>query len=479
MFNRPKVNVLSPHGASPKRLPFSDIQNISPHAEVSESKGLDNFDWNRKLNLKKVQQKKKFVVEVAEDKGNDENSCSPSTTEAAFGRRRRTPPPPHGRLSRKNVSEVKDTEDEDDAYVSYQDSSPRYEEKDVQHENLLRIAHSLSPKSSEAKAETSPSGVKGPPSSMVSPKQTPLKSRTSQLLVGSPLLNVTKREIEMSPQTPDMSVSPSDQKTPPEHSPSPSLSLRSDSKDTSPPPRPQHKLSPHHRHHHYSEDAHDHQYDQYDANYDFSADECGGPYGEGADEYTFDDCDDDEHDDQARGFEITSQECYVCDSYHEAGEEKQAYDDESQHTTTTTTASLNALTPVRLRVTRTVEVTDDEVDSPLSTSSAIADHTDYDIEQLFSKVRHNRMDEVKVLLRQGTSARLKDSNGNSLLHICAQNNLRKMASLVLEHGADINAENKKGTTPLDYCDNYHFDQLGEWFVQNGGDNGHTNLLRAS
>jgi ankyrin repeat protein len=50
-----------------------------------------------------------------------------------------------------------------------------------------------------------------------------------------------------------------------------------------------------------------------------------------------------------------------------------------------------------------------------------------------------------------------------------------MASLILDYGADINAENKKGTTALDYCDNYHFDKLGDWFVQNGGDNGPTNI----
>lgn len=45
-----------------------------------------------------------------------------------------------------------------------------------------------------------------------------------------------------------------------------------------------------------------------------------------------------------------------------------------------------------------------------------------------------------------------------------------MASLCLTHGADINAMNKKGLTPLDYCDMYHFSKLGEWFVMMGGEN---------
>merc|ERR1712167_92816 len=93
--------------------------------------------------------------------------------------------------------------------------------------------------------------------------------------------------------------------------------------------------------------------------------------------------------------------------------------------------------------------------------------TEMEIENLFSKVRHNRIEDVKHILVCGTDVGIKDTNGNSLLHICAQNNLKRMASLVLGYGANINAENKKGITALDYCDNYHFDKLGDWFVQNG------------
>ena len=58
-----------------------------------------------------------------------------------------------------------------------------------------------------------------------------------------------------------------------------------------------------------------------------------------------------------------------------------------------------------------------------------------------------------------------------MLHVCAQNNLKKMANLCIKNGCDLNAVNKKGMTPLDYCDMLKFDPLGEWMVAMGGENG--------
>ena len=459
MFNRPKV--LSPHGDSPKRSPFTDLKNVSHQDEAKESKGLDNFDWNRKLNLKKTEKvrstKKKFVVKVAEEKINNEN-YSPNTRAAysAFGRK--TSPSSSLSSCASRRGECKDSEEltDEDISISYEESSPRYESKDVQHENLLRLAHALSP--SQSQESTNPSSLKGPPTDMISPPPT-LRNRSS-LLVGSPLLNVTKREVELSPQTPDMSVSPSQQVTPPHLN---SLGLGDDcseSKSTcaSTITSKEDKLV-------ISDDcqnSYEHSYqnqEQYAENYHYES-------GEYHDQYT---------EDQSVDFQITNQE-YYSDTYHQqVAEEKHS---EEVYTSPT---SLQALTPVKLKASMTVvveHVTEEKsvVDSPDSTSSGVTNlSTELLVEQLFSKVRHNRIEEVKKMLDEGTNMKIKDSNGNSLLHICAQNNLKKMANLVLKYGADINAENKKGITALDYCDNYHFEKLGDWFVQNGGDNGHANL----
>mmetsp|Transcript_36368 Transcript_36368/g.67735 ORF Transcript_36368/g.67735 Transcript_36368/m.67735 type:complete len:476 (+) Transcript_36368:94-1521(+) len=473
MFNRPKV--LSPNGTSPKRSPFTDIQNLSPiPGEDKESKGLDNFDWNRKLNLKKTAKarpKKKFVIEVAEEKNNSENySPNSKTAYSAFGRSA-----VRNRSLTSKKSDSKDTEQltDEDISISYDESSPRYESKDIQHENLLRIAHQLSPSSQTlSSSHTTPNSVKGPPTDMVSPVYTPtFKARNgnTQLLVGSPLLNVSKREIEVSPQTPDLSVSPSDQKTPPMDDSSDSKSCATSKED---------KDDSYGEEHGYTEDAYGH--NQYDANYDFNEEAYNEGYTDEQYQYheDYEYC----HNENANEFQITNQE-YYSDMHQEVAEEKCSNDDVY---TTTSHTSLKALTPVKLRASVTV-VTEENpptpqieiksnVDSPQSTSSSLTNFsTDIEVEQLFSKVRHNRIGDVKAILDRGVNPRTKDSNGNSLLHICAQNNLKKMASLVLEFGADINAENKKGITALDYCDNYHFDKLGDWFVQNGGDNGHANL----
>jgi ankyrin repeat protein len=65
----------------------------------------------------------------------------------------------------------------------------------------------------------------------------------------------------------------------------------------------------------------------------------------------------------------------------------------------------------------------------------------------------------------------QDANGNTMLHVCAQNNSKKMANLCIKHGCDLNARNRKGMTPLDYCDMLKFSALAEWMVNMGAENG--------
>ena len=91
------------------------------------------------------------------------------------------------------------------------------------------------------------------------------------------------------------------------------------------------------------------------------------------------------------------------------------------------------------------------------------------ITTLFSKVRHNRIETVQDILSQGSrrTSRLRDDNGNSLLHVCAQNNLRKMASLVLSFGCEVNAINYKACSALDYAERYSFSKLADWLRSKG------------
>lgn len=101
----------------------------------------------------------------------------------------------------------------------------------------------------------------------------------------------------------------------------------------------------------------------------------------------------------------------------------------------------------------------------------------FSVDALFSKVRHNHYDLVKSILENKTAHNddfnkiCVDSNGNTLLHICCQNNLKKMAILLMQSGAFVNQKNKKGLTALDYCDMYQFHALGDYIIQHGGDTG--------
>jgi ankyrin repeat protein len=58
-----------------------------------------------------------------------------------------------------------------------------------------------------------------------------------------------------------------------------------------------------------------------------------------------------------------------------------------------------------------------------------------------------------------------------MVHICAQNNLKKMAKICLLANCNINAANNDGKTPLDICDKLQFKAMGDWLIFMGGENG--------
>ena len=92
------------------------------------------------------------------------------------------------------------------------------------------------------------------------------------------------------------------------------------------------------------------------------------------------------------------------------------------------------------------------------------------LEDIFSYARHNRLDQVKRLFGAGTDPDCRDQHGNTLLSIACQNGLKRMAKLVLRRGADINAQNYKGNTPLHFCYTYGYGEtLGAYLASKGAD----------
>ncbi|CAK9004692.1 Acyl-CoA-binding domain-containing protein 6 [Durusdinium trenchii] len=95
-----------------------------------------------------------------------------------------------------------------------------------------------------------------------------------------------------------------------------------------------------------------------------------------------------------------------------------------------------------------------------------------ELEQLFSWCRHGKYDEIDDFFSDPDCifpVDTKDSLGNTLLSIAAQNGNKRIAKLCLRHGADINTQNLNGQTVLHYCLSYGFDSLSEYFMQKGAD----------
>lgn len=76
-----------------------------------------------------------------------------------------------------------------------------------------------------------------------------------------------------------------------------------------------------------------------------------------------------------------------------------------------------------------------------------------DIDDLFRATRHGRCEDIERFIALGIPVNVRDSYGSTLLITACQNGNKKVAKLVLRHGADINARNHKGNTALHYC--YH------------------------
>ena len=76
---------------------------------------------------------------------------------------------------------------------------------------------------------------------------------------------------------------------------------------------------------------------------------------------------------------------------------------------------------------------------------------------VFSLARHGRHRELENLLL-GIPIDTVDENGNSILHIGAQNGKKKVVKLALQYGANVNSENNSGNTALHFAMKYGFGQ---------------------
>jgi hypothetical protein len=91
--------------------------------------------------------------------------------------------------------------------------------------------------------------------------------------------------------------------------------------------------------------------------------------------------------------------------------------------------------------------------------------------KLFSKARHNKLKEMEEMFDAPggfpLSINVRDTFGNSLLSIAAQNGHKQMMKMLLKRHCDINAQNHKGQTALHFCFAYGYTDLAEWLISKG------------
>lgn len=112
---------------------------------------------------------------------------------------------------------------------------------------------------------------------------------------------------------------------------------------------------------------------------------------------------------------------------------------------------------------------EDEIDY-IALDLAAAGLSEHDVEDVFSYARHGRLEEIERLFNKGLPVDVRDAYGNTVLIIACQNGNKRVAKAVLRRGANINARNHKGNTPLHYCYNYGYGEtLGQYIISKGAD----------
>jgi ankyrin repeat protein len=84
--------------------------------------------------------------------------------------------------------------------------------------------------------------------------------------------------------------------------------------------------------------------------------------------------------------------------------------------------------------------------------------------QMCSFARHGKVSDLETLLSSYPDSRTVsidhiDDNGNTLLHIAAQNGQKRIVKLCLRYGFSVNAQNHHGNTPLHFASGFGYKEV--------------------
>uniref|UniRef100_A0A7S3HME0 Uncharacterized protein n=1 Tax=Spumella elongata TaxID=89044 RepID=A0A7S3HME0_9STRA len=117
-----------------------------------------------------------------------------------------------------------------------------------------------------------------------------------------------------------------------------------------------------------------------------------------------------------------------------------------------------------------IEEEDEHDEEYISLDLAAAGLSEKDVEDVFSYARHGRCEEIERLFAKGLPVDVRNDHGNTVLIVACQNGNKRVAKAVLRRGANINARNLRGNTPLHYCYHYGYgDSLGQYLISKGAD----------
>ena len=114
-----------------------------------------------------------------------------------------------------------------------------------------------------------------------------------------------------------------------------------------------------------------------------------------------------------------------------------------------------------------------EVTAEMRAESAADDSVSRNAQHpIFSAVRNGRVSEAQDILVHGLNAfnvDERDSFGNTVLIVAAQNNRKRVTKMSVRAGVPLDARNKQGNTALHYCFGYGYYELGEYLIDKGAD----------
>jgi len=101
-----------------------------------------------------------------------------------------------------------------------------------------------------------------------------------------------------------------------------------------------------------------------------------------------------------------------------------------------------------------------------------AEHIASDFKKVCSLCRHSKFADAEQLVNQpdwSVPIDYQDDQGNSLLHIVAQNGNKRMVKLCMRRGAALDLQNLTGQTPLHFAYGYGYVEVGDYLVSKGAD----------